>query len=129
MFKLPPKKQRTSRVFASGGAEVAVKIAAVVLECADDVHRRHSFSSAVLGIGNSVADDFFKKISENRACFFVYKTRNALYPAAARKASNSRFGDAIDSVAKNFSVALWSSLAINTTLSNCMWLLSLSSHG
>lgn len=67
----------------------------------------------MLGVGDSVADDVLEKHLDDAARLLVDQTRDAFDAATSSQTTNGWFGDALDVVAENLTVALGSSAALS----------------
>ena len=92
-------------------AAEAVERAALALERVDDVHGGDGLAARVLGVGDGVTDDGLEEALENSAGLLVDESGDSLDSSAAGETADGRLGDSLDVVAKDFAVALGSSLA------------------
>ena len=92
-------------------AAETVQSAALALEGVDDVHGGDGLALGVLGVGDSIADHVFEEHLEDTAGFFVNEARDTLHTTSTCETADGGLGDALDVVAKHFSVTLGASLA------------------
>ena len=96
---------------AGGLASEAVQRAPLSLQGIHHVHGGDGFPLGVLAVGDRIADDVLQEDLEDSASLFVDETGDALHSSAAGQPTDGGLGDALDVVAKDFSVAFGTSLS------------------
>ena len=92
-------------------ASESVDGSSLALEGVDDVEGGDGLAAGVLGVGDRVADDGLQERLEYSTGLLVDESGDSLDSSAAGETADGRLGDSLDVVAKDFSVALGSSLA------------------
>ena len=92
-------------------AAEAVEGAALSLERVDHVHGGDSLALGVLGVGDRVADHVLQEHLQHPAGLLVDEPGDALHTTTTSQAPNSRLGNALDVITKDFAVALSASFA------------------
>ena len=89
----------------------AVESTSLALERVDHVHGGDSLALGVLGVGDRVADHVLQEHLQHPAGLLVDEPGDALHTTTTSQAPNSRLGNALDVITKDFTVALGASFA------------------
>ena len=88
-----------------------VQGAALALEGVYYVQSGDGLAASMLSVGNSVTDDVLQEHFQDTTGFLVDKTRNALDTTTTCETTDSRLGNALDVVTKDFAMAFSTTFA------------------
>ena len=85
--------------------------ASLALQSVDNIHGSDCLSLGVLGVGDGITDHVLQKYLENTASLFVDETGDTLHTTTTSQTTDCGFGDSLDVVTEDFSVALGTSFS------------------
>ena len=88
-----------------------VQSASLALQGVDNVHGSDGLSLGVLSIGNGVTDHVLQENLENTTSLLIDEAGDTLHTTSASQTTDGWFGDPLDVVTKNLSVALGTSFS------------------
>lgn len=92
-----------------------VQSTSLPLQSVDDVHSSDSLSLGVLGVGYSVTDDILKEDLQYTSGLFVDESRDTFYTTSSSQTTDCWFGNTLDVISQDFSVALGTSFSKSFT--------------
>lgn len=89
----------------------SVESSALSLQSIDDIHGGDSLSLRMLGVGDCVSDNVLKENLQDSSGFLIDETGDTFHTTSTSQSTNSRLGDTLDVITKNFPVTLGASLS------------------
>jgi len=88
-----------------------VQGATAALQCVDDVEGSDGFAFSVFSVGNRITDNVLQEDLQYATSLLVDEARDTFDTTTTSETTDSGFGDTLDVVAKNLTVALGAALS------------------